>query len=110
MLRVVTQPREFFDGTTNATFGAIDFRLDSYTSETVTTIDGDNIGENDDSGDSLVAQGVVALVMVEVTYYHCEAGSFWNQTLDRETYSNSSRGTCKLCTEETDGNPEVRLH
>lgn len=101
-LRVVTAPEDLFDGTANATFGAMDFRLDPDTSSATVTGGDDNVTENPSAGD-----GVMATVLMEVTYYHCASGSFWNLTQAAKADTHSSHGGCKLCTEEMDGTPEV---
>lgn len=98
ILRVVTEPDELFDGTAEAAFGAIDFGLDPNTLAEAVTGDDENITEN---------TSAVTKVLMEVTYFHCAAGSFWNLTQADKGDTNSNRGDCKLCTEEMDGTPEV---
>lgn len=91
-----------FDGTVTVNFGAIDFLVDTIPSAPVVTSDADDV-----TGNASAADGVVATVFVEVTYYHCGAGSFWNLTETEKVDFNWIGGECKLCTEEIDGKPEV---
>ena len=53
------------------------------------------------------AEGIVATVSFDVTFFHCAAGSFWNLTLASKEDFDFNHGDCKLCTEEMDGASEV---
>ncbi|CAM9101274.1 unnamed protein product, partial [Laminaria digitata] len=88
-LRVVTEPSECFDGTKNVTFGAFDFR------DTLVSSEGE-----------IALKTNLSTVSFNVTFFHCAAGSFWNPGQDCDAISETSRGDCKVCTDEMEGTPE----
>ena len=124
-LRVVTEPSDYFDGTTVVSFGAIDFRLSSDMSATVTNYedehdDDDFVPDSAASNQGQAEEGalasserdileaaIVTTVSFNVTFFHCAAGSFWNLTLASKDNFNLTSGDCKICTEEMEGAPEV---
>lgn len=123
-IRVVTQPSEEFDGTTNVSFGVVDGFLQSNMSA-ASTSDADKDGyvqinytqahqtqgetALQSSAGELVPGGIVNAVSFDVTFYHCGPGGFWDLNHGSGNDSDGSGGTCHYCTEGIGGVQEVSL-
>lgn len=114
-VRVVGIPSANFDGTTTATFAAKAFstpRQGEEQGSITALIEPSTTGgiEADDDGDASTTfltatySGDVDSRLqqtMDVTFYHCRPGSFWNVTLNDKYFS-----TCQLCT-TIEGESEV---
>lgn len=119
---MVTLPSEGFDGTTVVRFQAIDGLLPFYMSSRSTTDEdmdghvksnsaphhqGQDWNSSRMSTGKILSGGTHATVSFEVTFYHCEAGSLWGFTPANANSSGESGGSCGVCSENVDGEPEV---
>ena len=113
--RVVGSPSAYFDGTTTATFATTALGASSQEEEqssitsftnpsspTVLQTGGEETEDGGDTSTSYSEDGDDRLEQdMEVTFYHCRSGSFWNVTL-----SDDDSPSCRLCT-NIEGDIEV---
>lgn len=108
---MVSLPSDLFDGTAIASFEADGIGAATGTTP-VTAIDARTQSVNDtwSSSSSYFAFEAAGRTSFNVTYFHCDEGSFWktNGTAGDDESSNS----CELCTTMAEGDVQVlgRLH
>lgn len=74
---------------------------------TSTYVSRKGIGDSDWNPSTAYQQlGGSGLLLFDVTFFHCSAGSFWKVT--GKKLSAGDTGECLLCTEGIDGDIEVR--
>ncbi|CAM9117899.1 unnamed protein product, partial [Laminaria digitata] len=106
-LRVATFPSTYFDGTDSVTFEAIDVESSPTTTKATTSSSPDSDANEGGSNSNLAAGGASNTESLEVTFFHCQAGSFWDRDQGGGNGSDEYTGNREPCNEkDIDGGTE----
>ncbi|CAN0138387.1 unnamed protein product, partial [Pylaiella littoralis] len=98
---LVAIPSESFDGT-----ASVSFKVDSMAPTLAAAAIGDSIeaqttGQGEDEED-----GGGGTVSFNVSFYHCDVGSFWNTGVGSSSCAEHADTCCELCTDIAEGNAD----
>ena len=101
-VRVVSRPDPQFDGVTEVNFSTegIGATRGNYSN---VSFAGSSRAQAPSATEDSGGVGVAVQHGMEVTFYHCREGNFWNMTPS----SDGDYATCKLCTDSAEGDTEV---
>lgn len=111
---MATRPDTFFDGTAFVTFDVTgegaDDSISTDAKHAQRGLTSSSLQEGTASNSLETNEGETSnATSFNVTFFHCDVGTFWNRTDSSVTSTGEYDGTCERCTEDdTDGDIEVR--